>query len=309
MTHTRSTRNALLVALGVVLALAPAAAGAGGTTPRVAFVGGSGGISASAAAAAARAAAEAAREAGVHAVFPDEVARALRATPDAMNCGTDAACAIATCGSVGADFVLAATVTDTGSAWVIEMRLRDGKRGSVRGQGSETVAREGRVAREASARLAQRLIRPLLFSGELPPPVGIPHAAAPTATTTSRSSLDAQLEATTRAAPQPAPSIRRRLGTVLAGSGATLLAGGAVAGALAWSAANDANASLARGDLGGFALGRRSSRTLAWTGAALGAAGGVALAAGAWLRFGGGSSRVAIGLEPGAVGARVAVAF
>jgi hypothetical protein len=56
-------------------------------------------------------------------------------------------------------------------------------------------------------------------------------------------------------------------------------------------------------------LGRRSSRTLAWTGAALGGVGSVALAAGAWLRFGGRSSRVSLGLEPGAVGARLAIVF
>ncbi len=317
MSRVRTTRNALLVAL----ALAPAAAaGAGGATPRVAVVGASGGVSASDAAGIARAAADAARQAGADAVSPDEVARALRATQaDATACGTDAACAVATCSAAGADFLLSAIVTETESGWLVEMRLREGRRGSLRGQAAETVDREER-RRDAAARLAQRLVRPLFFSGELPPPLGVPRApsatssATPatrsaTAQATSRPSPDVRLEAAGRAAPEPAPSVRRRLGVVLAGTGAALLAGGAAAGALAWSASNDANASLATGDLGGFASGRRSSRTLAWTGATLGAAGGVALAAGAWLRFGGRSSRISLGLEPQAAGARLALAF
>ncbi len=298
--RARTTRNALLVALALVPAPA-ASAGAGGATPRVAVVVGAS-ASPSAAAAIAQSAAEAARQAGTEALPPEEAARALRTThADATACGSDAACAVATCSAAGADFLLTATVTEAGSGWLIEMRLRDGRRGSVRGQGAETVERDERSAGEAAARLAQRLVRPLLFTGDLPPPVIAPPA------TSSRRSADVRLAA--RAAPDPAPSVHRRLGTVLAATGAALLAGGAAAGALAWSSSNDANASLATGDLGGFVSARRSSRTLAWTGAALGGAGGVALAAGAWLRLGRRTSRVSLGLEPGAAGARLAIAF
>jgi hypothetical protein len=101
----------------------------------------------------------------------------------------------------------------------------------------------------------------------------------------------------------------RRWSVIVAGGGAALLAGGAAVGALAWSDSNRANVSLARGDLGGFAAGRQSARTLAWTAAGLGGAGAAALAAGAWLWFGERSSRVSVGIEPGVAGARVAVAF
>jgi hypothetical protein len=329
MNRARTTRNGLLVAL----ALAPAvAAGAGVVKPRVAVMAVSGGVSASSAAAA-RSAAEAARRAGVDAVSPDDVTRAVRATKADTACATEAACAVATCAAVGADYVLAAYVAEAESGWRIELRLRDGKRGSLRGQGAETVAREERLARESAERLAQRLVGSLLFSaGELPPPSLAPRLAAPlppagqgatvgvaaaTATAsasanptpTSRGASTAALEAASRGAPMPVRSTRRTVGNVVLGTGAALLAGAATTGALAWSASNDASASLARGDLGGFGSARHSSRTLAWAGAALGGAGAVALAAGAWLRLGGGSSRVAVGLDPGAAGVRVAVAF
>jgi hypothetical protein len=95
----------------------------------------------------------------------------------------------------------------------------------------------------------------------------------------------------------------------MAAAGAALLAGGAVTGGLAWSQSNAAYASLARGDLGGFALGSQSSRSLAWTAAGLGAAGTAAFAAGAWLWLGDRPTRVSLEVEPGYAGARFALAF
>lgn len=313
------------IAVLVALALAPAAAaaGGGGPKPRVAVMAAPGGGSMPTAAAA-RSAATAAQQAGAEAISPDEVARFAGTTASAAACATDAACVVATCAAARADYLLVTSVTEAGAGWRVEVRLRDGKRGSLRGQGMETVARDERLARDATARLAQRLVGSILvLSGELPPPVMPSRPVAPPAATAAmpsappslsarppapaRTSAVPPVEAGNRGEPTAASS-RHVLGNILLGSGAALIVGAAASGTLAWAASNDANAALARGDLGRAATSRSSSNALAWSGVALGGAGAVALAAGAWLHLGD-STRVSVGLEPGMAGARVALAF
>jgi hypothetical protein len=338
----------------------PASGRAEGESTRVAVLCTASGVSGSASGAIARAAAEATLQAGADPVPPDEVARAVRAAKgDVATCGTNAACAAAACAAVKADVLLAARVSEAGKSWTIEMRLREGRRGLLRGQAVETVPRDERAAREAVARLAHRLVQQLIYPGAHLMPAGAPlasptpkataptdetsNAASPARTTStlpaertaavatssagtapttslrtaetatpareSAGKADVGLIARDRPPSQPAPSSRRRWSVMLAGGGAALLASGAAVGALAWSESNGASASLARGDIGRFAVGRQSARTLGWTAAGLGGAGAAALAAGAWLSFGGGSSRVSLGVEPGVAGGRVAVAF
>ncbi|WP_242394971.1 hypothetical protein [Anaeromyxobacter oryzisoli] len=316
------------IAVLVALALAPAAvaAGAGAPKPRVAVMAAPGGASAPSTAAA-RSAAAAAQQAGADAMSPDEVGRIVGSTASAAACATDAGCVVATCAAARADYLLVTSVTDAGAGWRVEVRLRDGKRGSLRGQGMETVARDERLARDATARLAQRLVGSILvLSGELPPPVMPSRPVAPPAATAARAaipsappSLSARPPAPARTSAVPpveagnrgeptAASSRHVVGNILLGSGAALIVGAAASGTLAWAASNDANAALARGDLGRAATSRSSSNALAWSGVALGGAGAVALAAGAWLHLGD-STRVSVGLEPGMAGARVALAF
>lgn len=334
-------------ALLVALALAPASARAGGERPRIAILQAPSAAPASAAGAVARAAAEAVRQAGADAPSPEDVARAvLAAKGDLATCGATPACAAAVCAALQADALLVASVRDTGKFWLVELRVREGRGGWIKGHEVQAVDRDEGAARDAATRLAGRLVRQLVPAGAAPapatavapvanpPPAAPPRqaqtgsapvrpapgidtgASAPSRSTPAaippsarRGTFDERLTPHPETHPDPAPSSRRLWSHVFAGTGAALLAGGAAAGVLAWSESNGANAALARGDLGSFAAGRQSARTLGWTAAGLGGAGAAALAAGAWLRFGGRSSGVALELEPGLAGARVAVAF
>ncbi len=345
MMHGRRTCGVLLLAS---LALAPAAAHAGGDGGRrIAVLASSSGVPESAAEAVAAAAVEAARQAGAEAVSPDDVMSALTAAnADAATCAANAACAVTACGAVGAEALLLSSVRDIGSGWLIEMRLRDGRRGSLRGGSASAVPRDERAAREAAGQLARRMVGQFVSPGA-PPALGT--AASPARAAADASSTDARprgapprparsaskaptggdqgsasltaradavptqrlgnLGATLRGNEAAPPSRRHRWGMVLACTGAALLAGGAAAGAIAWDEARGANALLSTGDLDGYAIGRSESRTLALTAAGLGGAGAAALAAGAWLWLGGRSTPVSLRLEPGFAGARVAVAF
>lgn len=176
--------------------------------------------------------------------------------------------------------------------------------------------------------------RPLAASIPLPPPPVLapprprgvegpaaPPRAAPTtpsqdrpptpapapATETAGQRLAARLATPAPRDPEAAPSGPGGWSAVLMGGGAALIAGGAAAGLLAWSEGNDADLALARGDVGIYAVKRRSSQTLALTAAGVGGAGAAAVAAGMWLRLGARSNPVALGVEPGRV--RVSVAF
>jgi hypothetical protein len=319
----------LLVAL--LLALAPAPAGAGDEPSRIAVLGAPQGeaVPASTVAAVAAAAAEAAREGGARVVAPDEVARAVAAAgADPATCGAQAACAVAVCGAVGADALLVAKVKESGTLWYVELRLRDGRRGAVKGQAGASVARDEAAARAAASKLASRVLLSLNPTDGLPPPMAATLELPPPPPGTTR--LERQGERAARppdlaaaprrdsaeglvapepSAPREVRSSRRRWGVVLAASGAALLAGGAATGAIAWSESVGASWSLARGDVGGFAYGRQSSRTWALTAAGLGAAGTVALAAGGWLWLGGRPAQVALDVQPGGAGARLAIAF
>lgn len=321
MTLPGAARSPLLVAL--LLALAPDAARADGAASRVAVVGVTQGpVPAAVVAAVARVTADAADLGGADVVAPDEVARAVGAAgSDPAACAASAACAIIVCATVRADALLFAKVKDSGTFWYVEMRLRDGRRGSVKGQTGATVAKDEASAKATAARLAGQVLRALAPTSDLPPPA-IARAPAPVAAPPAPvappppnlaparpRAARGELVPPEPAPPRAAPSGRRRWGAIVAVGGAALLAGGAAAGAIAWSESGGANLSLARGDLAGFAYGRQSSSTYALTAAGLGAAGTVALAAGAWLWFGAGPASVALDARPGAAGARVAIAF
>lgn len=326
MTRFGATGSPLLVAL--LLALAPADAGAGDGASRVAVLGTSAGesVPADAVAAVTRAAIASARKGGAVVVTPDELASAASgAVP--TTCGASASCSVAVCGAAGADALLIPKLKDTGTFWYVEMRLRDGRRGSVRGQAGATVAREVGAAEAAATRLADQVLRALNPGDGLPPPV----MASPAAPSRSPGDVPTPPPRTARppdlspaprvaaheergAAPEvpplrPVASARGRWGVLLTAGGAALLAGGAATGAIAWSQSNAANASLARGDLGSFVYARQSSQTFALTAAGLGAAGAIVLGTGAWLWLGDAPAQVTLDVQPGAAAARLAIAF
>jgi hypothetical protein len=208
-------------------------------------------------------------------------------------CPGGAACPDGPGGALGADHLLVASLSRSGSSCRLALRLVDPRSARTEAEFFEWVeAREDALA-AAARRLVHRLLDPVAAS-RVPASASSAQPSAQALLVTPPLVLKggAEARAETIRVPSPAPRggfSRRGWSWVSAGAGLGMVAGGLVFGVRAKAAYEAEKRASARGDLAGYESSKSAARSRARVADALFAAGAVGIGVGVYLRVSGGA--------------------
>jgi hypothetical protein len=184
-----------------------------------------------------------------------------------MGCGDDSTCLAEIGGALGVDYILVGSLGAMGALFRLDLKLVDAKKARVKARVGVTV--EGNESKLVAAvqKAVHDLLTPIL-PGELPPPVAggagkTPAKADLSAKSTSAASVSSSSRSSTTGVSTTASDDRRTWAYVSGGTGAGLLAVGAVLGLQAKSAYDAEKKASADGDQAAYDSNKSKAKSMA----------------------------------------------